>query len=58
MVAESFHSNMTSRCESTTDGMTEQTICRWKAKFSGMQVAEVKRLRELESEKARLNPAA
>lgn len=36
------------------NGVTEQTIYRWKAKYSGMEVSEAKRLRELETENARL----
>jgi putative transposase len=36
------------------NGVIEQTIYRWKAKYSGMEVSEAKRLRELESENARL----
>lgn len=34
--------------------VTEQTLYRWKAKYSGMEVSEAKRLRELEAENARL----
>lgn len=33
---------------------SEQSFYRWKAKFGGMQVDEVKRLRELERENAEL----
>ncbi|TDX32143.1 transposase [Modicisalibacter xianhensis] len=36
------------------NGVTEQTLYRWKAKYSGMEVSESKRLRELEAENARL----
>lgn len=36
------------------NGVTEQTIYRWKAKYGGMKVSEAKRLRELEAENARL----
>ena len=32
----------------------EQSFCRWKATYGGMEVSEAKRLRELESENARL----
>lgn len=35
-------------------GITEQTFYRWKKKFSGMGVAEVRRLRQLEDENRRL----
>jgi putative transposase len=34
--------------------ITEQTFFRWRNKFGGMDVAEAKRLKELESEKAKL----
>jgi len=39
---------------SRQNGVTEQTIYRWKAKYAGMEVSEAKRLRELEAENARL----
>lgn len=35
-------------------GITMQTYFRWKAKFSGMDVSDAKRLRSLEQENARL----
>jgi len=35
-------------------GITEQTFYRWKSKYGGMDVNEAKRLKELESENARL----
>jgi putative transposase len=35
-------------------GISEQSFYRWKSKFGGMEVSEAKRLRELESENARL----
>ncbi|MBK8057864.1 MAG: IS3 family transposase [Gemmatimonadetes bacterium] len=35
-------------------GITETTFCRWKAKYSGIGVPEVKRLKALEEENARL----
>jgi len=35
-------------------GFNEGTFYKWKKRFGSMQVAEVKRLRELESENARL----
>ena len=34
--------------------ITQQTIYRWKAKFSGMEVSDAKKLRALESENAKL----
>lgn len=35
-------------------GVSEQTWYRWKSKYSQMDVAEIRRLRELEKENARL----
>ena len=35
-------------------GISENTFYRWKAKFAGMDVSDVKRLRELEGENAKL----
>ena len=35
-------------------GFNEGTLYKWKKRFGSMQVAKVKRLRELESENARL----
>lgn len=36
-------------------GFSEQSFYRWKSKYGGMEVYEAKRLRELESENAKLN---
>jgi len=35
-------------------GVVENTIYRWKSKFGGMEVSDAKRLRELETENAKL----
>ena len=35
-------------------GISEQTFYRWKSKYAGMDVKEVKRLRQLEEENRRL----
>lgn len=35
-------------------GVTQTTFYRWKAKFSGMEVSEAKRLKQLEDENRRL----
>jgi putative transposase len=35
-------------------GISEQTFYRWKAKYAGLEVAEVRRLRQLEDENGRL----
>ena len=36
-------------------GISEATFYNWKAKYGGMDVKEIKRLRELEAEHSRLN---
>lgn len=36
------------------NNITEQTFYRWKSKFGGMEVSEVKRLRQLEEENRKL----
>ena len=35
-------------------GISDATYYNWKAKYGGMEVSDIKRLRELESENARL----
>jgi putative transposase len=35
-------------------GVSEQSFYRWKAKYVGLEVSEVRRLKELESENAKL----
>lgn len=35
-------------------GVSEQTLCRWKNKYGGMDISEAWRLRELEQENAKL----
>jgi len=35
-------------------GISEQTFYRWKSKYGGMSVSEMKRLKELETENRRL----
>jgi len=35
-------------------GMTEQTFYRWKAKYGGMELSDMKRLKDLEAENAKL----
>ena len=35
-------------------GISEQTICNWRRHFGSMDTADVKKLRELEQENARL----
>lgn len=36
------------------NGISEKTIYRWKAKYGGMDASELKRIKELESENAKL----
>jgi len=36
-------------------GISEATFYNWKAKYSGMTVSEMRRLKELEAENAKLN---
>jgi len=35
-------------------GISENTFCRWRKRYGSMEVSEVRRLRELEAENARL----
>lgn len=35
-------------------GVSEATICNWKAKYGGLEVSEARRLREFENENAKL----
>jgi putative transposase len=35
-------------------GVSEQSVYRWRSKYAGMEVADLRRLRELESENRRL----
>ena len=37
-------------------GITEQTFYRWRRKFTGMGVAELRRLKQLEEENKKLKP--
>ena len=37
-----------------THGITEQTYCRWKAKYGGMELSEMQRLKQVEDENRRL----
>jgi putative transposase len=36
------------------NGISEQTFYRWKSKYGGMSISEMKRLKELETENRRL----
>lgn len=35
-------------------GVSEATLCNWKARYGGLDVSQLRRLKELESENARL----
>ena len=35
-------------------GVSEQTVYRWRSKYGGMEVSEVRRMKELEEENGRL----
>ena len=37
-----------------THGITEQTYYRWKAKYGGMELSELQRMKQLEDENRRL----
>jgi putative transposase len=50
--AETGHKSIGEVCRA--HGIAENTFYRWRQKYGGMQVSEVKRLRELEQENARL----
>jgi len=39
-------------------GISEQTFCRWKKKFGGLMPSELRKLRQLEEENARLRRLA
>src|SRR5436190_19094689 len=41
-----------------TNGITEQTCYRWKAKYGGMELSEMQRLKQLEDENRRLKHIA
>ena len=50
--AEAGGKNVADVCR--THGITETTFYRWRRKFAGLPLPEVRRLRELERENARL----
>ena len=45
---------MTARDVCNLHGISEQTFYRWKRKYGDMTTSEIKRMRELEAENARL----
>lgn len=54
ILAQATGGDMTARDVCAMHGISEQTFYRWKRKYGDMGTSEVKRLRELESENARL----
>lgn len=54
ILAQAARGDMTARDVCNLHGISEQTFYRWKRKYGEMGTSEVKRLRELESENARL----
>ncbi|MDI6900545.1 MAG: transposase [Anaerosomatales bacterium] len=54
ILAQAARGDMTARDVRNLHGISEQTFYRWKRKYGDMGTSEVKRLRELESENARL----
>ena len=54
ILGQAARGDMTARDVCNNHGISEQTFYRWKRKYGDMGTSEVKRLRELESENARL----
>ena len=54
ILAQAARGDMTARDVCNVHGVTEQTFYRWKKKYGDMGTSDVRRLRELESENARL----
>ena len=54
VLAQAARDEMTTVEVCRINGVSEQTFCRWKRRYGEMQVSEVRRLRELEAENARL----
>jgi len=54
ILGQAARSDMTARDVCNLHGISEQTFYRWKRRYGEMGTSEVKRLRELESENARL----
>jgi len=53
-VLKASESGMATRDVCRKHNISEQTFYRWKAKYAGMQVSDVKRLKELEHENDQL----
>ncbi len=54
ILAQAAKGEMTAIEVCRINGISEQTFYRWKRRYGDMQVSEVRRLRELEAENARL----
>jgi len=54
ILGQAARSDMTARDVCNVHGISEQTLYRWKRKYGEMGTSDVRRLRELEAENARL----
>ncbi len=54
ILAQAAKDDISARDVCRIHGISEQTYYRWKRRYGDMSVSEVKRLRELEAENARL----
>lgn len=54
ILGQAARSDMTARDVCNVHGISEQTLYRWKRKYGDMSTSEIKHLRELEAENARL----
>ena len=54
ILAQAARGEMTAAQVCRINGVSEQAFYRWKRRYGEMQVSEVRRLRELEAENARL----
>ena len=54
ILAQATRGDMSARDVCTIHGITETTLYRWKRKYGEMGTSDVRRLRELEAENARL----
>jgi putative transposase len=54
ILQEADANGVTAKDVCSRHGLSEQTFYRWRRRYGAMQVDEVKRLRELEAENARL----
>lgn len=54
ILSQAARGDMTARDVCNLHGISEQTFYRWKRKYGEMGISEVRRVKELESENARL----